>query len=111
MSRVLLLAVLVMVTACAGRTASPVMATQYDDRNLSCEEMQSEIRGIELKIHELLPQTDKMQGKNAGLAVAGLFFFPAWFFMDLSNAEKIEVEAFKVRYEHLSRLEKRQCNG
>ncbi len=58
------------------------------------------IKNTELEIQRLIPDTDKT-GKNVALGVAGLLIWPIWFAMDFSDAEKIEVNALRQRYNHL----------
>ena len=55
---------------------------------------------IEDEIQRLIPQTDKT-GKNVALGVTGFFFIIPLFFMDLSKAEQIEIDAYRRRYNHL----------
>ena len=38
------------------------------------------------------------------LGVAGWFLLVPWFFMDFKNAEAHEYEAYRQRYNHLSRI-------
>ncbi|MET4694314.1 hypothetical protein [Endozoicomonas lisbonensis] len=90
-------------SGCAGRTAHPVTIRQYGDENRSCAALESELRFIELEISRLVPKTDKT-GKNVALGVAGAFFLVPWFFMDLSQAEQIEIDAFRQRYNYLAGL-------
>ncbi len=106
-----LLSVLILTSflaACAGRSASPVMATQYNDKSMNCEQIGEEMRRIEVEIRSLLPQSDKTANR-VGWGIAGLFFFPLWFAMDLSDAEKIEIDAYKSRYENLRYLAHEKC--
>jgi hypothetical protein len=70
---------------------------------MTCESLMSEITEMDSRIHSLLPKTDRT-GQNVALGVAGLFVFPAWFFMNFSEAEKIEIEAYRSRYNHLTRI-------
>lgn len=94
---------ILLVTACGGRTASPVMIAQYGDQNKSCEALQFEMMNVQGEIQRLLPQTDKT-GKNVALGVAGWFLLVPWFFMDFKNAEQTEYEAYRQRYNHLASL-------
>ena len=99
-----------MLWGCAGRNAHPVSIRQYGDENRSCAALESELRFIESEISRLVPQTDKT-GKNVALGVAGAFFLVPWFFMDLSQAEQIEVDAFRQRYNYLVSLTvDKQCD-
>ncbi|WP_061509529.1 hypothetical protein [Endozoicomonas montiporae] len=90
-------------SGCAGRKAHPVTIRQYGDENRSCAALESELRFIESEISRLVPKTDKT-GKNVALGVAGAFFLVPWFFMDLSQAEQIEIDAFRQRYNYLAGL-------
>lgn len=96
---VLLLAALV-VLGCAGRPADPVMVYQPGDKTRSCDVVERELELIEDDIRDLLPKTDKAE-RNTRLGVAGIFLLVPLFFMDLSKAEQIEVNALTKRYNHL----------
>ncbi len=101
MKRVLsVLVLLTFVVGCGGRAANPVMIQQYGDDKKSCNSLEMELSQIENEIQQLMPKTQKA-GKNIVLGVAGAFFLVPWFFMDLSQAEQMEVNAFRQRYNHL----------
>jgi len=85
---------------CAGRAANPVMVQQYGDNRKSCKALELELSQIEQEIQRLVPKTDKT-GKNVALGVTGFFFIVPLFFMDLSQAEQIEINAYRQRYNHL----------
>ncbi|WP_252179732.1 hypothetical protein [Endozoicomonas sp. 4G] len=89
-----------MQVGCAGRDARPIAVRQYGDINRSCAALESEIVFIEEEIRRLLPKTDKTR-KNVALGVAGAFVLVPWFFMDLSQAEQIEIDAYRQRYNYL----------
>ena len=98
-----LLATLVAVTlcvGCAGRAANPVMIQQYGDDKKSCQALEREMAFIQGEMQRLIPQTEKT-GKNVALGVTGFFFLVPLFFMDLSKAEQMEVDAYRQRYNHL----------
>lgn len=88
-------------TACGGRTPSPVMISQYGDQNKNCKALEFEMTNIQSEIQRLLPKTDKT-GKNVALGVAGYFLLVPLFFMDFKNAEAVEYEAYRQRYNHLA---------
>jgi hypothetical protein len=92
--------VLSLITGCAGRAANPVMIQQYGDDKRSCQALEREMAFIKGEIQRLVPQTKKT-GKNVALGVTGFFFIVPLFFMDLSKAEQIEVDAYRQRYNHL----------
>ncbi len=91
------------ISACGGKTASPVMITQYNDDNLSCKQLKYEMNHIQSEIQNLLPKTDKTV-KNVALGVAGAFLLVPWFFMDFKNGEQQEYDAYRHRYNHLARI-------
>ena len=90
-------------TACGGRTPAPVMVAQYGDQNKNCKALEFEMTNIQGEIQRLLPKTDKT-GKNVALGVAGWFLLVPLFFMDFKNAEAVEYEAYRQRYNHLATL-------
>ena len=86
-----------------GRSANPVQIWQPTDDQLSCSSLLSAMDEAENNIKRLLPKSEKT-GKNVALGVAGAFLLVPWFFMDFSEAEKIEIDAYRNRYNHLARL-------
>ena len=70
---------------------------------MSCDMINLEISDNNNKIMNLMPKTQKT-GKNVGLGVAGAFLLVPWFFMDFSDAERIEIEAFQRRNQRLRAL-------
>ena len=95
--------ILLLVAGCAGRPANPVMVDQLGDNKKSCPSIEKEMRFIEEEINKLVPQTDKTN-KNELLGVTGAIFVVPLFFMDLSESEKIEVNAYRQRYNRLNIL-------
>ena len=94
------LAICLMIAGCAGRTPNPVLVQQYGDEKKSCKRLRTEISQINNEIQVLLPKSDKTAG-NVALGVAGFFLLVPLFFMDFSDAEKIEVNALRKRHNHL----------
>lgn len=93
-------ALVAVLSACGGRTPSPVMISQYGDQQKSCRALEFEMTNIQGEIQRLMPERDKT-GQNVGLGIAGAFFLIPWFFMDFKNAEATEYEALRQRYNHL----------
>ena len=89
-----------LLTGSAGRPASPVMVYQHGDEARSCDVLERELELTGKDIIALMPQTDKAD-KNTRLGVAGVFLLVPFFFMDISKAEQIEVNALTKRYNHL----------
>lgn len=90
-------------SACAGRAPNPIQSYRPGDEHRSCAGLKQEISYIESEISRLLPKTNKT-GKNVGLGVAGAFLVVPWFFMDFSEAEQVEVDAYRRRYNWLAEL-------
>jgi len=76
------------------------MVQQYGDDKKSCKGLEREMVFIQSEIQRLIPKTEK-GGKNAALGVTGFFFIVPLFFMDLSQAEQMEIDAYRKRYNHL----------
>ena len=85
---------------CAGREANPVMIFQVGDEKKSCVALRGEMHQIQSEISRLIPKSDKT-GRNIACAATGLLFIVPLFFMDLKGGEKIEIEAYRQRYNHL----------
>lgn len=95
------LSVALLLAGCGGRAANPVMINQYGDQTKSCAALELEMNQMQENIQRLMPKTDKT-GKNVALGVTGFFLIVPLFFMDLSQAEQIEVDAFRQRYNTLA---------
>ena len=110
MNKKLIISLLIIaMSGCAGRAANPVMVQQYGDQNKSCEAIEKELTFIESEVGRLAPKTEKT-GKNVGLGVAGALLIVPWFFMDFSESEQVEIDAFRRRYNHLIILaEDKKC--
>ncbi len=89
-----------LVIGCAGREAYPVMIQQYGDEKKSCQALERDMAFIQGEIQRLVPQSNKT-GKNVALGVTGYLFVVPLLFMDLSKAERIEIDAYRKRYNHL----------
>ncbi|HXH55406.1 MAG TPA: hypothetical protein VNK03_06685 [Gammaproteobacteria bacterium] len=90
-------------SGCAGRASHPIMTCQPGDNEKSCSNISSEMIEIEGEINKRLPK-EKRTGQNVALGVAGVFLIVPWFFMNFSEAEKIEINAYRTRYNHLARI-------
>jgi hypothetical protein len=100
-----------MIAGCGGRGPNPIQTHSFGDDQLTCQEIEMEMASIDQKMRQLFPDTYKT-GKNVGLGVAGCFLFPCWFFMDFSDAQRVEIDALRTRYDRLNRLATRKnCTG
>lgn len=81
------------------------------DMQLSCAQLDQEQLIIDGDARRLAGKTDKTV-KNASLAAAGAFLVVPYFFIDLSEAEEIELNALRARYMRLERLKEiKSCSG
>ncbi|MGD9807753.1 MAG: hypothetical protein AB7E76_08070 [Deferribacterales bacterium] len=87
--------------SCAKRQPNTIMAYQPGDENRSCQSILSEISYYHNKINEKSGEVNSRTGKNVALGVTGAFLIVPLFFMDLSGAEKTELESYKMRIERL----------
>lgn len=101
---------LVLLTACAGRDAKPVAVMNAYDRDLSCEQIQAEIQSNEAKARQLVDEDNSAHNANIAIGAVGvLLFWPALFALDLSDAERVEIDALHARNMHLANLA-RDCS-
>jgi hypothetical protein len=91
------------VVGCGGRAANPVMVAQYGDNKRSCEALQVGMSQTQQEISRLVPETEKA-GMNTALGVTGLFLIVPLFFMDFTESERIELNAYRQRYNHLAMI-------
>jgi hypothetical protein len=100
---------LVLLTACAGRDAKPIPVMNAYDRDLSCEQIQAEIQNNETKASQLADERNSSRNANIAIGTVGaLLFWPALFALDLSDAERVEIDALHQRNMHLASLS-RDC--
>lgn len=85
---------------CAGRKANPVPLYLPGDENLDCTLLKGEISQLQTDMEEILPHTSKGV-QNTACVVGGVFLIVPFFFMDLSNADKVEFEAMRQRHNRL----------
>ena len=97
---VCLLTSMIFVVGCGGRAANPIQIYRYGDEKKSSRNLEIEMFQVEEEISRVVPKTKKT-GKNVALGVTGIFFIVPLFFMDLSQAEQLEVKALRQRYNHL----------
>lgn len=101
----------ILLSACAGRTPNPVPQYQPGDKLLSCSQIKQELMDNQTKVMNLIPKENKT-GKNVALGVAGAFVIVPWFFMDFSDAERVEVQAYQLRDNWLRTLaNKKKCGA
>jgi len=91
------------IAACAGKTAQPVASYKIGDDKMSCNELKAEMAQINAQVNKLIPESDKTE-KNVALGLAGALLIVPWFYMDLGDAEKVEIQAYQDRYSALDKI-------
>ena len=107
---VLIVVVLFFVQGCAGRAAHPVQVAQSGDNKKTCKSLYKETKKIRQKVKKMIPAVKKADKKRTLLMLSGGLLIVPWFFLDLSDADKIETNAQRARYNYLiDRGVKRNC--
>ena len=107
---VLIVIVLFFVQGCAGRAAHPVQVAQSGDNKKTCKSLRKETKKIRQKVKKMLPAVKKADKKRTLLMLSGGLLIVPWFFLDLTDADKIEANAQRARYNYLvDRGVKRNC--
>ena len=109
---VLLVTVLFFTQSCAGRVANPVRVSQSGDTEKTCKSLHKEIKQIRRNLKKMVPAVKKADKKRTLLMLAGGLLIVPWFFLDLSDADKIEANAKRARHNYLiDRGVKRNCRA
>ena len=107
---VLIVVVLFFVQGCAGRAAHPVKVTQSGDNKKTCKSLRKETKQIRRSMKKMIPAVKKADKKRTLLMLSGGLLIIPWFFLDLSDADKIETNAKRARHNYLvDRGVKRNC--
>ena len=107
---VLIVVVLFFVQGCAGRASHPVKVAQSGDTKKTCKSLRKETKKIRQKVKKMIPAVKKADKKRTLLMLSGGLLIIPWFFLDLSDADKIETNAQRARYNYLvDRGVKRNC--
>jgi hypothetical protein len=102
---VLIVGALFIAQGCVGgRSAQPITVAQSGDEKKTCKALRKETRQILQKIHKMVPKIKKKDRNRTLLIMPGVFLIVPLFFVDLSDAEKVETNALRERYNHLSTL-------
>ncbi|MHC5305684.1 hypothetical protein [Bartonella sp. LJL80] len=92
-----LFAASMLLSGCGGREAHPISITNPNDSVMDCAGVAREFQANERQIQATISERSGAQGKNMALGAAGIFFFPAWFFMDPKSPERVEIDALRNR--------------
>ena len=106
----LIVMVLFLTQSCAGRAAHPVQVAQSGDNKKTCKSLRKETKQIRQKIRRMMPAVKKADKKRTLLMLSGGLLIVPWFFLDLSDADKIETNAQRARHNYLVDVaKKRNC--
>ena len=106
----LIVLVLFLTQRCAGRAAHPVQVAQSGDNKKTCKSLRKETKQIKRNIQKMIPVIKKADKKRTLLMLSGGLLIVPWFFLDLTDADKIEANAQRARYNYLvDRGVKRNC--
>jgi hypothetical protein len=108
---VLIVGILFIAQGCVGgRSAQPITVAQSGDTKKSCKALRKETQQILRKVHKMVPYIKKKDGKNLLKMATGALIILPWFFLDVTKSEKVEANALRERYNHLSTLvDERNC--
>ena len=106
----LIVMVLFLTQSCAGRAAHPVQVAQSGDNKKTCKSLRNETNQIRRNVKKMMPAIKKADKKRTLLMLSGGLLIVPWFFLDLTDADKIEANAQRARYNYLvDRGVKRNC--
>ena len=86
---------------CAGTDPNPISVYLPGDENKSCVSLRAEIANIDKQITRKTAQKSKQEADNVLWFISGWFLIVPWFFMDLKENEKPEIEALQQRKDSL----------
>ena len=106
----LIVMILFLTQSCAGRAAHPVQVAQSGDVKKACKSIHKETEQIKRNIKRMIPAVKKAAQKRTLLILSGGVLIVPWFFLDLTDADQIETNAQRARYNYLiDRGVKRNC--
>ena len=104
---ILIVMILFLTQSCAGRAAHPVQVAQSGDNKKTCKSLRKETKQIRQKIRRMIPAVKKADKKRTLLMLSGGLLIVPWFFLDLSDADKIETNAKRARHNYLIDIAKK----
>jgi hypothetical protein len=105
---VLIIVVLFFVQGCAGRAAHPIKIAQSGDGKKTCNELRQETTKSRRSLKKMIPAVKAADKKRTLLMLSGGLLIVPWFFLDLSDADKIEANAQRARHNYLLDVAKKQ---
>ena len=107
---VLIVVVLFFVQGCAGRAAHPIKVAQSGDVKKTCNELRHATKKYRRDIKKMIPAVKAADKKRTLLIMPGAFLILPLFFVDYTDADKIETNAKRARHNYLIDIaKKRNC--
>ena len=100
----LLIACMLIITACAGSTPRPVDVYKYGDDKKSCKMLTMEIDQIGEQVNQEYRQQSDQNAQNAAAVVGGCLFLLPFFAMDTRSHHMLEAEALLDRRDALQMI-------
>ena len=91
----------ILLASCAGQEANPIAIYIPGDENKSCNALKAEIANIDKQITRKQAQKKTKEGGNILWFLGGFLLIVPWFFMDVKDSEKIEIDALQQRKDAL----------
>ena len=96
-----ILVVIFFTQGCAGRAARPIKVAQPSDVKKTCNEIRHETKKIRRNLKKIIPAIKSADKKRTLLMISGGLLIIPWFFLDLTDADKIEANAQRSRHNYL----------
>ncbi len=107
---ILVVGMMFLLAACGGRVAKPINKSNSFDKKLSCNHLLGEAKNNQFRVFELSGGKSSQFRDNALLTASTLIVLPSILFIDLSPAQKEEMNAIYERNKVLlSLLEAKNC--
>jgi hypothetical protein len=97
----MIVVVLFFVQNCAGRAAHPVKVSESGDGKKTCNELRHETRKHRKSLKKMIPDIKAADKKRTLLMISGGLLIIPWFFLDLTDADKVEANARRARHNYL----------
>ena len=103
---------LALVAACGGREARPIPTVFPGDEGLNCQALNAELVRMQTEIEPIFADQNEKKTWNMGWGMTGSVIGPGYFAIDLSDAERVEIQAYQARWSWLvERREQLGCPG